>query len=113
MIIVDSTVELEDDVIIMQDAEKCIYFFESEGGSYNGSVVSMWYKMIESSIRSTKKRHHICDVCNGNCEIVSDDEVMTKNGTNTGRDSTPANMVRGTYTLFCVEDVEESSVQTV
>ena len=35
MIIVDSTVELEDDVIIMQDAEKCIYFFESEGGRLN------------------------------------------------------------------------------
>lgn len=96
IIVVDSTVELEDDVIIMQDSEKCIYFFESEGGGYNGSVASMWYKMIESSIRSTKKRHHICDVCNGNCEIVSDDEVLTKNVTSTGRDPTAASMVKGT-----------------
>lgn len=70
--IVDSTVELEDDVIIMQDAEKSLYFFEREGGVCKGSVISMWFQLIEDSILSTKKRHYICDVCNMNCEIMSD-----------------------------------------
>ena len=70
--IVDSTVELEDDVIIMQDAEKSLYFFEREGGVCKGSVISMWFQLIEDSILSTKKRHYICDVWNMNCEIMSD-----------------------------------------
>ena len=70
--VVDSTVELEDDVIIMQDAEKSLYFFEREGSVCKGSVISMWFQLIENSILSTKKRHYICDVCNMNCEIMAD-----------------------------------------
>lgn len=82
--VVDSFVSIDGDVIMIEDAEKCLTFYPpTTVQTYftNDKSIHEWYDIIENGIHVSQKKHRVCHICNNNCEYSAEmDESVQATG---------------------------------
>ena len=105
---------MDDDVITIEDAEKCLTFYSptvAQSTITNEKGIREWYDHIQSGIQHMQKKHRLCGICNRNCEYSPsiDNAVQMegglpelKNGSETGKESLKCIICRGCGRSICL-----------
>lgn len=110
----DCFVSFDEDVITIEDAEKCLAFYPlttTQTSFTNDKGIREWYDHIEAGIQASQKKHRVCHICNNNCEYSAEiDESVQATGmlpenrdsTRLGKESLKCIICRGCGRSICV-----------
>ena len=91
-------------MIVLQDHEKCIYFFsvDNDSTSVDNSITEEWYNEISKRIIEQRTRQVTCGICGHLCCLEFDEVVIKRLSTQSGQgESIPAVECAGCGRAVC------------